>query len=400
MKEKDTPNLLTFILLCMLFLGVTLTYTIFPLLILPIKEDLNIPNSRVGLLYTLMFVTSAAGKFGESFGADWYGKQGFILYSGFLISVGMAGFALSPTYWLICFSVLLVGLGNGLFTPAGYAIVSELYPKQKGKFLGLYQSVFSISALGAYATVTVGSLLGSWRYAVGLVGIYLFIVSTLLYLFYSPQKRVDKSVQRKTSSLFQQMNLAFKKAKNSPVFLKMIMLIIPVSISIKGVESFLPVYLVRIRGLSQGFANLLYMFFMGLILPGKVLFGAAIDRKGFHRTFLFGIGFFLLGLLLFSQIPGFVALVLGLFIVAPPRGGVTTVILTNILGNVSPESADLLNGLYLAGKGVCGSIGPVLVGTLIDSIGFRWSFMALFFFALSTLPVMFHVNNSENTISR
>lgn len=395
MKEAENQKTLTFVLLSLSFLGASLAFTIFPLLILPLEKSLNLSHSLAGLLYTIMFVASALGRFAESFGADYLGKDIFIRYSGFLIVIGATGFALAPSYWLICLSIFLMGLGNGLFLPAGFAAVSELYPEERGKYIGIYDSIFPLSALAAFGVTSIGGILGSWRFAVGLIGVYLSIVITLLYFVYtsSAQKGRFSGVQK--FSPLGEIKLAVKKAKSCPVFLKMIILLIPVSIFAKGAVNFIPAYLVQARGLPQELANLLYIVFMGLIIPGKTLSGRALDRKGARWTFLFDIGFVLIGFAIFSQVAGLWALGLGIFLVAPARGGIYTTMHAYLLDNLPKESVNLLFGLFMVGLSVFGSIGPGLVGALIDNLGFRWSFLILIFIVLTTLPIVLSIKSSD-----
>ncbi|MEF8725565.1 MAG: hypothetical protein V5A83_01355 [Candidatus Bipolaricaulota bacterium] len=138
----------------------------------------------------------------------------------------------------------------------------------------------------------------------GLIGVYLSIVTSLLYFVYNSSTQKGRLPQAQKFSPAGQIKLAVKKARSCPIFLKMIILLIPVSIFAKGAVNFIPAYLVQARGLTQEVANLLYIVFMGLIIPGKTLSGGALDRKGARWTFLFDIGFVLIGFAIFSQVPG------------------------------------------------------------------------------------------------
>ncbi|MFW6013010.1 MAG: MFS transporter [Candidatus Bipolaricaulota bacterium] len=391
----DPSKIRNFVLLSFTFLGVSLSFTAFPLLVLPLEKSLDISHGLAGLLYTIMFIASAAARFVESFAADRYGKEGFLLHPGFLMAAGLLGFAFSPTYWLIAICICIAGLGNGFFIPAGFAAVSELFPKRRGKFIGIYDSIFPLSALAAYGIVTLSDPLGGWRYAVGLIGVYLFLVSTALYFGYSSPERVVQSAESRFSSPLDYLRLVFERAKNSPVFWKIVVLSIPVSIFAKGAVNFIPAYLVQGRGLSEGLASVMYMVFMGLIIAGKLLSGGMLDRKGARWTFLVDMGLVLLGLFLFSQVPGLLALTLGVLILAPARGGVYTVMHTHLLDSLPPESVNLLYGLFMVSLSVFGSIGPGLVGALIDTLGFRWTFVVLLFVVLSTLPLILNLKSSD-----
>ncbi|MFB6214973.1 MAG: hypothetical protein ABEI54_03800 [Candidatus Bipolaricaulia bacterium] len=96
MKDTETQKMLSFSLLALVFFGASLIITAFPLLTLPLERTLNISHSLAGLLYTILLAANALGKFVESFAADHYGRELFVLYPGFLMVLGMIDFAFSP----------------------------------------------------------------------------------------------------------------------------------------------------------------------------------------------------------------------------------------------------------------------------------------------------------------
>ena len=399
MRETDTVQYLSFSLLALVFFGASLIITSFPLLTLPLERTLKISHSLGGLLYTILLSANALGKFVESFAADHYDRELFVLYPGFLMVLGMVGFALSSSYWSISLFIFLAGLGQGLFFPAGFAAVSDLFPNQRGKYVGLYDAIFPLSALGAYGMVRLSNLLGGWRFTVGMIGAFLFVTSTVLYFLYqSPGRRGEYNTEESFSPS-RKIARTLREAKNCPVFLQMVTLIIPVSIFALGIQNFIPAYVVESKGLTEGFGNIVYIVFMALAVVGKTLSGGVVDRKGFHWTFLFLVLFAFLGLILFSQVTGLWALALGIFLIGPPRGGLYTVMHANLLDSASAESVDLLYGLFSVSMTAFGAIGPSLLGTLIDNIGFRLSFVVFLFVILTTLPVIFYVGSSESLAS-
>ena len=127
------------------------------------------------------------------------------------------------------------------------------------------------------------------------------------------------------------MRLAFRKAKGSRIFIKVILLVIPVSIFVKGAVNFLPAYMAQARNLPPNMANFLYIVFMALIIPGKALSGGTLDRKGVRWTLLVITALVLVGFSVFTQVPGLWALVLGIFVAAPARGGIYTVMHAHLL---------------------------------------------------------------------
>jgi cyanate permease len=70
----------------------------------------------------------------------------------------------------------------------------------------------------------------------------------------------------------------------------------------------------------------------------------------------------------------------------------------NLLDSAPAESVDLLYGLFAVSLTVFGALGPSLLGTLIDNIGFSWSFVVFLFVILTTVPVIFYIGSSESPV--
>lgn len=143
-----------------------------PALFLFIRTDLEVGYTALGLVMSVFYGASGLAQTPSGFLVDRFGARR-VLLSGLALlatAVGLAG--LAPTYWALLPLAALAGLGNSVFHPADYSILTARVSERR---LGQAYSVHSVCGnLGwAAAPVVLVSLagLGSWRTALGLAGL-------------------------------------------------------------------------------------------------------------------------------------------------------------------------------------------------------------------------------------
>ena len=382
-KENLTVNetstrWISFGLLSAGFLSSSLIITGLPLIILNIESDFAISHSLAGVLITILMTASGLGRFFEGVLVDRKGKIPSILTSGLLFVVGSVGFGFSVNYAMACIFVFFLGLANGFYNPLGFSLVSHIFSDHRGKIIGLYDSVFPISALVAYGVKSLGIYLGSWRYAILLIG-SMVLVSFSSLLAYTTRKIPEylEPFTQRNLTVCEYANRVKHEITHSSVFLHVTILIIPASAAINGLMQFLPPYLVQSRGLTSSLAGLLYMLFMGISILGKQGSGWLIDeystRSSLIITTFIGVG----GLVLLLVAPTYGLVLLGIVILSPARGGIFTLMHAHLLGELPDSSRDLLYGFYMVIMMIAGSTGPLIVGLLVDRFGFFYGFLFL-----------------------
>lgn len=376
-RSSHKIRLQLFSLLTLLFLGAALAFTAIPLFILSIEMDLGISHTLAGLLYGFLLAGSALGRFIEGFLVEHYGKVRFILVASFLLIVGFFSLSFAPTYSLVSFAICVIGLGNGLYFPVGYSMVSELFPQRRGRMIGIYDAMFPISGVVAYALNRVRFLLGSWRYGTLCIGIFLSITFVLFAFNRHVHSLELRSGSTASFSLRGRFSRMINAARNSYVFLTTLALIIPVGIVTFGLLNFLKVFLVQAVGFTVETADLIYLLYMVLGIVGKMLAGWMTDRVGARCTLLWIFGVESLGLAFLTFAPIRYLLFVGILFVGVSRSGVFTVIHTHLLGNLTKETVNLLYGSFMVVLVLAGSIGTPLTGLMIDTVGFMFSFTML-----------------------
>jgi len=115
------------------------------LLVEPIKADLNLTDSDIGLLSGIAF-----GLFYACMGlpmgllADRWSRKGTILLGVGIWSIATAGCGLAANFFQLLLARIGVGAGEAGLAPASYSIISDLFPRET---LGRAMSVFQMGAV-------------------------------------------------------------------------------------------------------------------------------------------------------------------------------------------------------------------------------------------------------------
>ncbi len=374
-----------FVLLSVLFFGAVLSFTALPLFLLSIEQEFSLSHTMAGLLYGFLLGGSAVGRFLEGVLADLWGKIRCVMGAATSTVFGALALSGAPTYGVALIAAAILGVGNGLYVPAGYALVSEFFPERRGRMIGLYDSIFPISGLGAVGLNRLRFTLGSWRYGTLIISGFVGIGLLLFVLYLHATNIPSVATERPMFSLRNQIARIAHEGTTSPTFLRLSFLIIPVGIVTFGVLNFFTIFLIEVKGFTVETADIVYIVYMALGIPGKLLAGWLADRRGSRRALLWIFSFETIGLGLLTFVSPVVPLFVGITFFAVMRSGVFTVVHTHMLSKLPQESVDLLYGMFMVVLVLAGSVGSPLTGYLIDVAGFITSFTVLILILLVAL---------------
>ncbi len=185
---------------------------ILSLLVAPMKRDLHISDTRVGLLQGLsfaLFYTLAGLPLGKL--ADTYSRRRLITAGIVLWSILTAACSAAKTFWPLFFTRMGVGVGEAALSPSAFSLIADCFPPGQ---LGLALSVYSMGIyFGSGLAMIVGGsvvqslsqrpqlvlpILGaiaSWRAAFLVVGVPGLLIALLTLTIREPQR---KSLLRST----------------------------------------------------------------------------------------------------------------------------------------------------------------------------------------------------------
>ncbi|MCC7048067.1 MAG: MFS transporter [Alphaproteobacteria bacterium] len=145
------------------------------------KDAFGVGYTELGLLMTVFYAVSGIGQPIAGFVVDRVGARSVLVGGIALMGLSMILVALAPHYWIVLALMVPAGLGNSVFHPADYSILSaSVSPGRMGR-------AFSVHAFGgtmgwALAPVVMLSLsaVGGWRTALVVVGVAAFAVALLV----------------------------------------------------------------------------------------------------------------------------------------------------------------------------------------------------------------------------
>ncbi len=299
---------------------------------------------------------------------DKYGPKWFLLGGLTFTSVCVILMGMSASYWPMVILSFLAGMGDSVFHPSGYKIMSA---RIREKNLGKAYAAHNFSGyVGWFAMplsmIFLAGILG-WRLAVITVGI--LGIGMAVIIFFNrrqlsaeggkKQPRTESSTDAKVSIWAMMISL--------PVVLLLIFYAIS-SMANSGLRGFTPVILPQLFGMSDLASNYALTMWFGGTMVGVLLGGVVADQfKRFDLVASIGyiagaaaIG--LVGYKIFSASAVPFAYLFGGFMV-----GVISPSRDMMVRSVAPpERIGQAFGFVSMGHGVGGFIGPIIFGWVLD----------------------------------
>lgn len=247
----------------------------------PIKHELGLSDSQLGLLTGVVFaVFYALAGVPVSRLADLYSRRAVCTWSAVVWGVATALSSLALNYSHLVLARIGVGVGQAGYSPAAYSLVAEVFPPQKRA------SAISILQSGAYLGVLVSLFAGGWlneylgwRMTLVAVAIPSLLLAVVLRV----------SIKEKVSAVLATSSLASPERET----LLQVCLLLWSRKSIRcvalgsgtaafasfGVLAWMPSYMVRVHGMSTGDLGTALGLISGVgIAVGSIATGLLADR--------------------------------------------------------------------------------------------------------------------------
>ena len=356
---------------------------LFPLL----RGELGVSYTALGFALAVLNLTTAltqapCGFLVDRFGARWILIAGLALFA---LAIGLIG--LFPYYWALIVLMALAGLGNSVFHPADYAILSaSVKPERMGR-------AFSIHTFGGYfgfaaAPVTVVFLTGlfGWRWALTICGLLGLAVAVLMALN-SEMLRDDSRAQRPAPSGGGSRTAAdIRLLLSAPVVLSLLFFVM-LAVSHGGITSFGVATLESLYGVTLAQANAPVAAYLFLSAFGVLAGGWIADRVQSHeRTVALYLVLSATCLAVTALLTPALVVVSVLFAVAGFFAGAIAPSRDLMVRAITPPGASgKVFGFVTTGFNIGGVITPLIFGAVLDLGEPR---LALWLFALLTLLTM------------
>lgn len=200
---------------------------IIALLVEPLKVDLGLSDTQLGLLQGLAFAVFYA-LVGLPIGrwSDRYSRRMIIGIGIFLWSVMTAVCGLARNFWELFLARVGVGVGEAALSPAAYSMIADYFPPQKlGRALGVYQSgaffgaglAFLVGGLviqlvsGTDLELPVVGQVRPWQMVFFIVGLPGVLVAFLMLTVREPKRRGKLKGHRQSMAIGAVLRYTFSR---------------------------------------------------------------------------------------------------------------------------------------------------------------------------------------------
>jgi FSR family fosmidomycin resistance protein-like MFS transporter len=143
-----------------------------PPLFLVWQKAFDVSFAELGLTVALMSGTTAVLQTPVGFLVDRYGARPFLVGGALLMSLSMAAMGLATSYWQIPLLATLSGIGNSVFHPADYAIISGSVDHDRmGRSFALHSFSGNLGFASGPPVMALLVVTMGWRASLVLVGL-------------------------------------------------------------------------------------------------------------------------------------------------------------------------------------------------------------------------------------
>ncbi len=380
METPRPSNAYRAYVLCILVLVYTFNFIdrqIVGILAIPIKEDLGLTDTQLGLMgglaFALLYTTLAIpiAMLADRWSRTWIMTGALVVWSGMTAVCGMA-----QNFWQLFLARVGVGIGEAGGVAPAYSLISDFFPpNQRARALSVYSFGIPIgSALGIVFGGIIATLV-DWRFAFVVVGIAGIIVAPIFRATVREPVRGAFDVNRgepRSASFSEILRVLAKK----PSFWGLSLGASSSSMMGYGMFFWLPSFFVRSFEITLLNASLVYgaILLVGGI-AGTWLGGALADRFGETQraayaripayAFLATVPFYLVGVLsptlTLSVLVMIVPTALGLAWLGP--------VISAIQHLVPPNMRATASAVFLFVNNLIGiGIGTYAIGALSDGL--------------------------------
>ena len=333
---------------------------LFPLL----KAEMDVSYAMLGALVSVFYIASALCQFGAGFAVDRFGARPVLLGGMALLTGGALLAGLAPgAYWLIPL-VALMGIGNGVFHPADFALLNAtVNPRRLGHAYSTHGVGGSVGyALAPIVSYGLGSAVG-WREALlfegiaGLAAVGFFALQTRSLARRAHDGAFPHHAFGGSLALFLQ----------APILLCFAYFCI-LTLATIGITTFAGTALNAAYGIPMAVAtSALAAYLLGStagILTGGFL--AAATRQH-HRVAAAGLAIGSALMLMVALYPGVAPWAIPVFALTGFALGATGPSRDMIVRNATPRGASgRVYGFVYSGLDLGATIAPVMIGALLD----------------------------------
>jgi MFS transporter, FSR family, fosmidomycin resistance protein len=346
-----------------------------------VRAEYGVSYTEIGLAFAAFNIVSAvlqtpAGFLVDRFGARALLVAGLIIGAAAFITVGLI-----DSFWILVAMFALAGVGNTVYHPADYSLLSQHVPSDRiGQAFSVHTFAGMLGSAVAPASLLIMQSQWGWRGAfIGAGALGIAVAALLLAMRDSSTVRVSSASTRKADDT----TVGWRLLLSAPIVLNLVFFVLLAMIS-GGLYNYSVVALGALYGTPVPTANValsgnLLLSAIGVLIGGLLV--ARTTRHGMVATV--GLGAMALFTAMIAEIDlGAVALIsamslIGFFsgIIMPSRDMIVREV-------TPPGSFGKVFGFVTTGFNIGGIISPLIFGAIMDHGSPRFVFVAVAAFSL------------------
>jgi MFS family permease len=373
----------------------------FYMLVLPplfpiLKSEFGVSYTALGALITAFALASGLLQLPVGFVVDRIGAR-FVLIGGLAVMAGgIALMGFSTTYWSLLLLAFVAGLGNSVFHPADYSILSgSVDGSRLGRAFGIHTFAGNAGWAAAPPVMIALATLWHWRLALTVVGALGLAVALMMFsqrhYLGDDSRRAGPDVApvaapASAETAGETARGAFALLFSPPILLLFFFFVFTAMV-MAGIRSFSVTALVHLQGIPLTAANAALTGFLVAGAVGVLVGGVIADRTDRYdvvATVGFGVAATMFVLIGSTEVA--VAWTVAGFALAGLMQGIIWPSRDMMVRSLTPRgSSGKVFGFVSSGLDVGGALAPLLFGWIIDQGAPKGIFLLTALFMLTSL---------------
>ena len=371
----------------LIFFFQALTKSIYPPLILPLREAFGIDNAAAGFLVTLVFFGYALARYPSGVMADKLGCSRTIIMGSLAMAVSFLAVALSQSFFIMAFFTFLLGVSSGLYVTAGYTLAVIIGKKHRASAAtAAFETFGMLAGITSPFLVSIFVLYFYWQWLFIVLGVVLFCIT----LIFGHRLEGAQGLQQVRSAGGMP---PYTSCGPSPVRLRELFteILKPLgmfhdpsikrfliwstlvgglgAISWTGINAFIPTFLVEQKGYSFENANTMFALIAVSGLTTKIGLGLLADRFGSKRIMFVNLLLSVLAFFALTMANIHWQLLLILISLGATSLNANMLINAYVLKSMPEQNRGAGFGLFSTAYTIIYSLGPYLTGLLSVTVG-------------------------------
>ena len=331
-----------------------------------IITEFELSYSSAGLIFTMLSAGALLGSFLAGVAADFRHRKVLWISSAAALAAGLLLVGFTSGYRALLVTIFLMSLLGGPIGAIGQAIMLQMFPEKRGKYISL-QTMFA--AAGSFLAPSIVALVyilgGNWRMAFFTAAGLAFLLFVAIVFLRLPYPAVEHRTKVKLRTVI---------GDKSVLFIGLVMLL-SVGVDI-GFSYWLAEYFSRTVGAAPAFSSMAVSTYLIGVMTGRFSLSRYESSGHADRTTRMGLAVSMVLLVLILNVPFPTVKLLLCPLYGMGIGPLFPYLMSKGTG-LYPGKAGAVTGVLFSTMSLSGMIFPFVIGLIGTSLGIEGAYYTL-----------------------